>query len=99
MGNIGSGHYQTSRDKRINKIIAQKNEKNSQSQILLQKSNQRNKHCSSTFFMILVNILKIDKGETQTNITKLMMIHKALHPRNDSDRLYLQKKEKRKRTR
>ena len=57
MGNIGSGHHQTSRDERKNrKRVLQKNEKNSQNQALQQESNQRDKHLGSPPCKILGTI-------------------------------------------
>ena len=46
--------------------------------------------------MILGTVLKIDTREAQINgpeTRKLMMIHKALHPRDDIDTLYVSRKE------
>ena len=50
--------------------------------------------CSS--FQILGTILKVDEGGTKKmdpRTRKLMIMHKALHPKDDVDRLYWIRKE------
>ena len=49
---------------------------------------------------ILGKILKVDDGRTSTNVPetrKLILMHKALHPGDGVDRLYLSRKDGRRR--
>ena len=71
LGNIESRHRQTSRNERKSKkSVPQKNKKAARNQALEQKSHQRNKHLSSLPCKILLTILKMVKGGTQTNWPK-----------------------------
>ena len=86
LGNIGSGHPETSGDKRRNqKRVPQKNEKSSRNQALLEKSHQMDEHLSSRPCNILGTVPKMDKGGTQTNGPKMMTMHENLHLRDDTD--------------
>ena len=68
LGNIGSGHYQTSRNERKNKKrLSQSNEKTSQNQTLQQESHQKDKQLGSPHCKILRTILEMDKRRTSTN--------------------------------
>ena len=71
LGNIGSRHHQTSRDKiKNNKRIPQMNEKTYRNQARQQTSHQRDKHLGSRPCKILRTILKMKKGRIQTNRPK-----------------------------
>ena len=90
LGNIESRHHQASQVEGKNtKWISQKHEKTSRNQILLQKSHQRDNHLGNLSSKILRTILKVDKWGTQINGSK----NKALHSRDNDDRLYVSRKE------
>ena len=92
--NIGSGHHQTSGDERKNKKrMPQMNEKVSWN--LLKRINT----WAVSFWRNMGPFLQKTKEElTQINQrTKKLMMHKALHPRNDGQTVYA-KKRRRKRT-
>ena len=99
LGNIGSRHYQTSRDERKSKNrVPQKNKKTSWNQALQQKSHQRNKHLGSSPCKIQWTIFKIVKEGTQTNRPKKIDVDtQGLTPER-SYRLYISRKGRRRLT-
>ena len=87
LGNIGSGHHQTSEDKRKNEYL-RRMKKTFRNQTLQQESHQRDKYLGYPNCKILGTILKIDEVRIQKmdqRTRKLKTIHQALHPRDNTD--------------
>ena len=69
LGNIGSGHHQTSEDERKKHLwkVSQKKEKTTRKQTIQQKQHQRDKYLGYPPREMLGIILKVIEGRTSTN--------------------------------
>ena len=68
--------------------------KTTRDKTLQQKSHQRNEYLSCAPSQIFATLFQVDKNRTNNQRTrKLMTMHKALHPRDDVDRLYVSRKQ------
>ena len=93
LGNIGSGHHQTGGNERKKlKRLSQENEKTTGSQTIWQKSHQMKKRRGCPPCQIFLKWTGAKLQQMDQRIRKLMTMHKALHPRDDVDRLYVLKK-------
>ena len=96
LGNIRSRYHEenTEYKRKSKKRKTQKNKEMAANQTLKKQFNQRNKYLENLPGKILVTLLKMDKKLRNINhkMRKLMTIHKALHPRDDMGRLYIQRK-------
>ena len=88
LGNVWSGYHQTNVDERKSKTVPETSKKTSRNQTL-----QRRDLGISTC-KVLWTILKVNKEWLMNKRTmKLIIIHKALNPIDDIDRLYVSRKE------
>ena len=74
------------------KSVSQENKKTTRNQTLWQKSHQINERLGYPLCKILGTIREELKQMDQRT-RKLMTMHKALHPRDDVDRLHVSRKE------